>query len=239
MLIPSTCITLRTIKYSDSRTIVNVLSRTRGRLAVIVADGNTPAARRRRALMMPGAAFDCLIDMRDNRSLQSLRDVMPRRLVIGGDPMASAVIMFACDFLSALLREQQPDEFLFDFVDSALRHITSPGNHIANAPLAFLIGLQQFMGIAPDTSTYRDGYCFDFTGGIFRPTPPLNGKWLDAAESRALVTILRMNFQNMCRFRLSREERRTILDNLLDYYGVHFGNIHSLPSLQILRSLFD
>lgn len=239
MLVPAECVVLRTIKYNDTRAIVHLLSRDNGRVAAMVNDGNTVAARRRRALMLPGSSFSCLLDIRENRSLQSLRDVMPRRVVVSGDPVASTVILFICDFLTNILRDNQPDANLFDFVDSAINAIVAPQHSIANAPIAFLFALQQLMGIAPDTGSYREGYCFDFADGTFRPTPPLQSKWLDAEQAKALMSLCRINMHNMHHFKLTRSQRQTVLDLLLQYYSTHFGSLRSMQSLSVVRSLFD
>lgn len=239
MLTPTECIVLRSIKYNDTRSIVHLLTRCAGRIPVMVNDGNTPAARRRRALMLPGASFSAIIDIRENRSLQSVRDIMPRRVMLLSDPVASSVILFICDFLATILRDNQPDAALFDYADMAVDAIVSSRRSIANAPLAFLFNLQHFMGIAPDTASYRDGYCFDFNAGVFRPTPPLNSQWLDATQAKAMSSLCRINLRNMHLFRLTRQQRHAVLDLLIQYYSTHFGAIRSLQSLPVVRSIFD
>lgn len=239
MLTSTDCIVLRSIKYNDSRSIVHLLTRAAGRVAVMVNDGNTPAARRRRALMLPGASFSCILDIRENRSLQSMRDLMPRRVMLVSDPVANAVILFICDFLSTILRDSQPDQALFEFADAAIDRILSSRHSIANAPITFLFNLQQFMGIAPDTASYSAGYCFDFLAGTFRPTPPLQSPWIDAEQARYMSLLCRINFRNMHLFRLTRAQRHTILDLLIQYYTTHFGAIRSLQSLPVVRALFD
>ena len=99
--------------------------------------------------MLPGSSFSCVLDIRDNRSLQSLRDIMPSRLMMLENPVATSVVLFICDFLAALLRDSQPDAALYDFVDRAISHITSTSRSIANSPIAFLISLMQFMASHP------------------------------------------------------------------------------------------
>lgn len=238
-MIASDCITLRSIKYNDTRAIVHCLSREAGRISIIVNDGKSPAARRRRALMQPGSSFSCLIDIRENRSLQSVRDLMPARIMMLENPMATSIVLFICDFLSTILRDSQPDALLYDFVDDAIASITSSTRSIANAPIAFLFSLQQFMGIAPDTASFRPGYCFDFSAGQFRPTPPLHSQWLDAQQSAILFSLSRINFRNMHLYRMTRADRNAILDLLIQYYSTHFGAIRNLQSLPVVRAVFD
>jgi len=239
MLLPADCITLRSIKYNDTRAIVHCLSRQAGRIPLIVNDGNSPSARRRRALMLPGSSFSCILDIRENRSLQSLRDILPTRTMILDNPVATSIVLFICDFLATILRDSQPDSSLYDFVDATISRVTTSTRSIANAPIAFLISLSGFMGISPDTSSYCKGYCFDFSSGIFRQSPPLHSPWLDASQSATLITLSRINLRNMHLFRFTRADRHTILDFLIQYYTVHFGSLRSLSSLPIVRAIFD
>lgn len=239
MEVKTRCITLRTIKYKDNQSIVTCLSRELGRVALLARDGSGRESRRRRALMMPGGAFDCVVDSRESRTVQTFRDVSAVRPMLIDNSVKAAIVLFICDFLNSLMRDSQPDERLFDYVDMTLGAVVESTGPIANAPICFLMGLQPLMGIEPDISTYRRGYCFDMHGGVFTPTPPLSGRFLSGEEAEALVTLSRMRPRTMGLFKMSREQRREALDMLLDYYTIHFGGLRTMNSLEVVRSLFD
>lgn len=233
------CITLRVIKFKDSKSIATVLTREYGRLSFLVNDGKSRESVRRRALMMPGSVFDCVADVRENRSLQTLRDVTVAGPMILDNPMKSTIILFMCDFLNALVRDSQPDTLLFDYVEQSIASVVEGRSSIANCAICFMVGLQRFMGIEPDLSTYQEGYLLDMTNGLFRSTPPLQGRYLDPSESAVAVQLARMTPENMHAYRFTREERQRVLDLLLEYFSIHFGSVRNLRSLDILRSLFD
>lgn len=239
MEIKSRCITLRTVKFKDSRSIVVCLVREIGRVSFIVSDGSGREARRRRALMMAGSSFDCVIDFRESRSVQTMRDLSPCRTMLIDNPAKVSIVLFLCDFINSLLRDCQRDRLLFDYIDGSIDNIVRAKGSVGNAPLCFLIGLQRFMGIEPDMSTYSPGSCFDMTGGVFRKTPPLTGRYLAPDESAAAVSLMRMTPRTMGLFRMSREQRKAALDRLIEYYTVHFGAIRSMNSLEVVRSLFE
>ncbi len=239
MLTRSHCIVLRVIKFKDSQMIVSVLARELGRISVIVTDGKGRESARRRALLMPGSRLDAVVDMRENRSLQTISDPMPTRTMLLDNPIKTTLILFVCDFLNTILRDCQPDETLFDFVDSTLDEITRASGSLANLPICFLIELQRFMGIEPDITTYRPGALFDMTNGVFRNCATIGSRLLDPRQSAEAVFICRMNRRNQRHFRLSRNERAEALDLILEYYSIHFGTVRSLNSLDVLRSLFD
>lgn len=219
--------------------IVSVLARELGRISIIATFGKGRESVRRRALLMPGSGLDGVVDMRENRSLQTLSDSMPTRTMLLDNPVKTTLILFICDFLNTILRDCQPDETLFDFVDSILDEITRAAGSLANFPLCFLIELQRFMGIEPDVATYRPGALFDMTNGVFRNEPTIGSRFLDPRQSAEAVLLCRMNRRNHRHFRLSRADRAEALDLLLEYYSIHFGTVRSLNSIDVLRSLFD
>ena len=50
--------------------------------------------------------------------------------------------------------------------------------------------------------------------------------------------LMRMNYENMRIFHLSRDDRNRISDIILHYYRIHVPDMPELKSLQVLRELF-
>ena len=234
-----TCIALRTVKHSDRHSILSAYSRERGRLSLLVSAGNGREAARRRAMLMPGSRFSCVADIRDNDRIPPMRDVSVRGTQPGlSHPVKSAVTLFLVDFLNSILRDSMPDEVMFDFIDMMLENYGNKQKGLANFHLLFLIKLAHFAGIEPDISTYRSGTLFDLMDGVFRTSAPLHGRFLERDESSAVVQLMRMNLRNMAIFRLSSAQRNRILDGILEYYSLHFANVQSIKSIEVLRDLF-
>lgn len=236
-----TCIALRTVRHSDRHSILSAYSRQRGRISLLVPAGNGREASRRRALLMPGSRFSCVVDIRENSdSIPPMRDVAPRGYSPSavGDPVKGAVTLFLVDFLNTLMRDAMPDEAMFDFIDGMLERYATMHRGTPNFHLLFLTRLARFAGIEPDISTYRPGRLLDLMDGVFRETAPLHGRFLDREETAAAVKLMRMNLRNLHRFTLSAADRNVILDRLLQYYSLHFASLQSIKSLDILRQLF-
>ena len=218
---------------------MSAYSRERGRLSLLVPAGNGREASRRRAMLMPGNRFSCVADIRDNDRIPPMREVSMRGVQAAfAHPVKSAVTLFLVDFLNTLLRDSMPDEVMFDFIDMMLESYGRKEKGIANFHLLFLIKLAHFAGIEPDVSTYRKGTLFDMMDGVFRTSAPLHGRFLEREESAAVVQLMRMNLRNMARFSLSASQRNRILDGILEYYSLHFANVQSIKSIDVLRELF-
>ena len=55
----------------------------------------------------------------------------------------------------------------------------------------------------------------------------------------AIHQLIRMDYENMHLFRLSRVDRNQIANLILRYYRIHVPNMPDLNSLQVLSDLFD
>lgn len=236
------CITLRTVKYDDSRSIVTVWTRSHGHLSLIVPAGQSREARRRRALMMPLGMFEGVSDIRPGKSMHSIRDVRPLAVLpsLSSNPAKAAVAMFLCEALDRILRDVQPDDRLANFLFRSIEWLDSVATPrgVANFPLVFLCHLGYFLGIAPDSSMWRSGWVFDIDGGRFRASAPLAGRWLDPSRSRSAAMLCRLSYAASGRLAISRQVRRQMLDGVLEYFSIHHAPVGDLKSLPIVRELF-
>lgn len=242
MFEPLDCIALRTVRYSDSKSILSVYTLQHGRIAVILPAGASREAKRLRAICQPLQRFQCIADIRPNRDIHRIRDVKTH---IGApmqvySPVKSALALFIADFLSAILREPQQDTHLFNFIAHTTEALAATQtSQAANFHIAFLFRLQHFLGIEPDWATFSPGAIFDLNDGIFRMSPPLHNRFLPTAEAEAAHKLCRMTFRTAPLFAMSRTDRNNIIDRLMQYYAIHFPGLGTVSSLDVLRSLFS
>lgn len=241
MLTPIDCIALRTIKYNDRHNILVVYTRQRGRMSLLIGSGTSREANRRRAITMPLSLLECIVDLRNDRDIPSIREIKVKRQLAGlhSDPVKMSMGMFLAEILGIVLAEGAEDDNLYSFIEDGITRLSEMRRGTANFHLAFLYRLGYFLGIQPDTSSYRDGRVFDLVDAIFRDVPPIHGRYLEASEARSVAMLSRMTWDNLHLFRFNREQRRLILTSILDYYSLHYASLSSLNSLDVLRRLFD
>lgn len=236
------CVALRTIKYDDRRSIVTAWSRERGRVSFIIPAGNGREARRRRALMQPLCLFEGESDIRPGHELLTIRDVRPLHVLpeLCYDPAKAVVALFVAEVLERVLRESPPDAPLTDFIFDAVMRLdaTRRAVGVANFPVLFLYKLGFFLGIEPDTGEWTPGRIFDMAEGRFRVSAPIQGRWLDAEDTRAVALLHRMTFATAERIGISRAVRRRMLDGIIEYYGMHHTPLDSLKSLPVVSEIF-
>ena len=236
------CIALRTVRYTDRNNILTAYSRQKGRVTFTVPAGTGRSALRMRALTMPLGRFECEAISRTGSEMMRMKDLMAvsDAGTAAPGPLSGTLSLFLAEVLASLLREQQPDVHLYDFIALTAEMIArSPAPRAANLHIAFLLRLQHFMGIEPDWATYRPGAVFDMADGIFRSSAPLHGRWIPSAEAEAAYRLRRMTLRNSHLWQLSRRERNLILDRLIQYYQIHFQRLGTVASLEVLRTVFS
>lgn len=234
------CIALRTVRLSDSKNLLSVWSREAGRITFAVPAGASREARRRRAITAPLGAFEGVCDIRPDREIHSVRDVMPMAgsAAMNPSPQQTLTSLFLAEVLDRLLASCAPDDVLSDYLFSSFEIFKNlKGRAAANFHLLFLFGLSYFTGIAPDLDGYARGAVFDLRDGRFRTAEPLHHDIVEGDMARALPLLAALPLSKGGRLRLSREQRNDALDMILRYFSFHLVPLDSIKSLEILRGL--
>ena len=158
---------------------------------------------------------------------------------VAGDPVKSMVALFLSEVLFRVVREQEPDLRLFQYLYESIHLLEYADKGIANFHLVFLLGLLQPLGIFPSVESYHPGDYFDMLNGLFTDALPLHSHFLNETDSAAFVRLLRIGFENMALFGFSRQDRHAIIQHILTYYRLHLPDFPEIKSLSILQSLFD
>lgn len=233
-------ILLRITRYNDRHDIALGLTREGGAVSFMLPAGKGRGASRMRALLMPGSIVEGELNMGVGRTIGSLGDVMPMIPLhaVYANPVKGSVAMFIADVVAAVTAEGSSDPLLWDFVAGSMEALNalSP-SRLANFPLVFMASLAGVLGIAPDSGSFSRGRILDLRDGIYRPTHPPHSDTATAAESRVVAFISRLDYSNMHRLRLSRDDRARLLDGMLKFVTLHHARVDSLRTLEVLRSI--
>lgn len=234
-------IVLHVIKYSDRNSIAHLYTDTHGRMSFLLPQGNTRQARIRNAMFMPLSLIEFEARITTGRDLASFKDCRYTAPFtrLYSDPAKSAVAMFISELLTRSIQESERNLPLFKFIATSAQLLDSLDRGVANFHICFLYHLGAFVGIQPDTATYRNGYWFDMDNGIFTPRQPLHTHVLAPREAAVMMLLSRMTFANLHLFRFNRDQRNEILDIALNYYRLHNSTIGDMKSPDILRQVFD
>ena len=264
MLSKTEALVLHSIKYGESRVIVDMFTRRYGRLSFIVSLPKTSHGRLKKQYFQPLTLLTIELDYRQQAQLQKLRDaslLMPLPS-LQGEPSKLAIILFLSEFLYHALHGEQQNEPLFDYILTSLQWLDGKQADFANFHLVVLMHLSRFLGfypnldykgedfrlqttdlkhqtsdIRPQTSAITPLY-FDLRAASFCSVPPLHRDFLMPEEASMLQLMMRMDFVNMHLFRMNRQQRNRCIEVALLFYRLHLPDFPDLRSLDVLRELF-
>lgn len=242
MLTKSKAIVLHSLKYGEASLIVDVLTEEQGRISFVVRIPKTSKARVKKQLFQPLTLLEIEYDYRERSSLQRLRDArlsLPYYINIQQDPSKLAEAFFLSEFLGYATRDEQQNKPLFLYIERSLEWLDAAKRNFANFHLVFLIHLSGFIGFFPNLDNFTEGCYFDLREGRFVTSVPLHSDFLQPLQTFRLAGLMRMNFDNMHLFRMSRVQRQQILDVILQYYRLHIPQMPELRSVAVLQELFD
>lgn len=238
-------IVLSTLKYAEDKLIVNALSRTAGRVTLMVRVSHTQRAAVRHTLFQPLAVLETSWEANPRATMMKPKTARPTQQMLSmqGDPVKATVALFLAEFLSHATRANFDGGLLFDYIVYALAWFDAAERDFANFHLVFLMRLTRFLGIDPNlegaerergtTLPY-----FDLQDGHYAAVAPDHKYYIGGQEAQVLPLLLRMNFGTMQLFRLNGTQRSRILDTILTYYRLHLPGIPELKSLEVLRAVF-
>lgn len=240
MLTKTQAIVLHSIKYGETRLIVDMFTRAYGRLSFIVSLPKSPRSKVKKQYFQPLTMLEIEADVRPKVQLQKVRDV---RLSgpfssIPFDPHKLSISLFVAEFLYHALRGEQQNVSLFDYVSSSILWLDAQQTNFANFHLVFLMRMSRFLGFYPNLDNYAPGDYFDLRESVFLPSPPVHREFLMPQEAEKVQLMMRMDFPTMHLFQMSHTERNRLLEVALVYYRLHLPDFPELKSVGVLQELF-
>ena len=241
MLTKTQAIVLHSLKYGETRLIVDMFTRSQGRQSFIVSIPKSVKGKIKKQLFQPLTLLEIESDLRPKLQLQKLSDV---RLAspfssIPFDPNKLSISLFIAEFLYYALRSEQHNEPLFDYIVNSIQWLDAQTDRFANFHLVFLMRLSRFLGFYPNLEHYQTGDYFDLRESVFLSTPPVHRDFLYPQEAEKIQLMMRMDFPTMHLFRMSHQERNRLLEVSLIYYRLHLPDFPELKSVSVLQELYQ
>ncbi len=239
MLVKTKAILIHHVRYSDNSLIAHFYTREFGRLSVMVKSISSRKGGSRFNYFQPLNIFNLELYHYDNRELHNLREMslafIPK--TIAGDIRRTSVALFISEILYNVIREEDANRMLYDFIESSVITLDGITAGISNFHLWFLVAFTAYTGIGPSHTTMQDCF-FDMLTGQFTPQQPTHPDFLDPRNSAILNLLLRMQVEEIASLHLTGDERTELLSMLLKYYNLHLTGIRHIRSLQVLKDIF-
>ena len=241
MIDSTKAIVLHQIKYSDSGIVVQLYSRKYGRIACLIKGLRNKKSGKHNVLFQPMSILDMAIYYKASREIQIMKDFSASYSPsdVYSDIKKSSVAIFLGEVLTSVLREESPNEALFDFLEDSVIYFDQCRERFANFHLAFLAGLCSYLGFEPGKSVTQGIKYFDMMNGKFTQYPPADGNYAGPEISEILAAFFSSSYENINKIMLTGFVRNEVLETLVKYFSIHLPGLRKINSLEVLKEVFN
>lgn len=241
MLIKTKAIVFHSLKFGDTQLIIDLFTEACGRVSFIQQITKNPKAKIKKQFFQPLTILEIEFDFRQNIKLQRFKHVRIETPFsnIPFDPYKLTILLFLADFLNYSTIGEQQNEPLFQYIEASIKWLDASQGYIVNFHLVFMVRLSKFIGFFPNLDNQEHKTYFDLRNACFTSSAPLHSDFLSAEEATHIHTLIRMNYESMHLFKMTRDQRNHCTEIILSYYSLHLPNFPELKSFSVLKELFN
>ncbi|KAF2341182.1 DNA repair protein RecO [Flavobacterium tistrianum] len=237
MLVKTKAIVISSLKFQEKSLIVKCFTLSSGLKSYFVRDAfSSRKASQKIAYFQPFSILEIEAVHKNKGTLENFKEIktaIPFQS-IHTDIVKSTMVMFLSEMLHYSIQEEEKNEQLFLFLETALTWLDHH-NEISNFHLILLLEITKYLGFYPDLSDISLPF-FEMNEGIF--TLFQNGSVLSEHETNLFKKLLELKFDNDQKV-FHVLERQILLRILIDYYSLHLEGFKKPKSLEILKEVFS
>ncbi|MDR1055775.1 MAG: DNA repair protein RecO [Prevotellaceae bacterium] len=233
-------IVLRSIKYQENSLITYLYTDKHGRQTYIAKGVHNTKSKNRANLFQPLFLLDIDASYRERANMQSIRECKLSETFnsIHLDVYKSAIALFIGELLYKVIREEEINNNLFEFLYHSICLLDELDDGILNFHLHFMVQLSRYLGFLP-VNNFEDNTYFDIKTGRYCLLKPSHLQYFDSTSTKILSDLQRLPVTDIYLLKLNRTERYNFLDKMIDFYSFHFDHILPVHSLSILHEVFS
>ena len=236
MHVKTKAIVISSLKYHEKSLIVKCLTQSDGLKSYFVP--NAFAAKKsaqKIAYFQPLSLLEIEANHKNKGTLEHFKEIKLAHAyqTISIDIVKSTIVIFLSEILHHSIHEEEKNENLFNFLESALLWLDAH-NEMANFHLILMLEMTKFFGFYPDT-TQSDLKFFDNKEGTFSPFQGTN--CLSEHETFLFKKLIDLKFDSDQKV-FAGIERQILLKILLSYYTIHLDGFKKPKSLDVLKEVF-
>lgn len=236
MLIKTKAIVISALKYQEKSLIVKCFTQSDGLKSYFVRDAFSTKAKQKIAYFQPLTILEITADHKNKGTLEHFKEIKigtPFQTV-HTDIVKSTILMFVAEILHFAIQEEEKNEALFLFLETALEWLDH-NEQIVNFHLILMLEMTKYLGFYPDVSEIDLPY-FDKHSGSFSLFPTSTS--LSEHETDLFKKLIGLKFdQTSNPFHVI--ERQLLLKILIDYYSIHIAGFKKPKSLEVLKEVFS
>ena len=237
MQIKTKAIVISSIKYQEKSLIVKCLTHSDGLKSYFVPNAfSTKKGNQKIAYFQPLSILEIEASHKNKGSLEHFKEIKLAHAYknIPNDIIKSTIVLFLSEILHYSIHEEEKNESLFDFLESALLWLDAH-DETTNFHLILMLEMTKFFGFYPDNSESVFNF-FDCKEGNFTAFQGTN--CLSEHETFLFKKLIDLKFDSDQKG-FAGVERQVLLKILLNYYLMHLDGFKKPKSLDVLKEVFS
>ncbi|MNL14846.1 DNA repair protein RecO [compost metagenome] len=237
MLVKTKAIVISSLKFQEKSLIVKCFTLSSGLKSYFVRDAfSSRKASQKIAYFQPFSILEIEAVHKNKGTLENFKEIktaVPFQS-IHTDIVKSTMVMFLSEMLHYSIQEEEKNEQLFLFLETALTWLDHH-DEISNFHLILLLEITKYLGFYPDLSDINLPF-FEMNEGVF--TLFQTGNVLSEHETNLFKKLIDLKFDNDQKI-FHVLERQILLKIIIDYYSLHLEGFKKPKSLEILKEVFS
>ncbi len=237
MQIKTKAIVISSLKYQEKSLIVKCFTLSDGLKSYFVRDAfSSRKSNQKIAYFQPLSILEIEAIHKNKGTLESFKEIKIASPFhsIHSDVVKSTIVMFVSEILNTSIQEEEKNEALFYFLETALTWLDNH-HEISNFHLILLLEITKYLGFYPDTANMENRF-FEMTEGVFSPFHAISS--LTEHETILFKKLIDLKFDNNQKsFHVI--ERQLLLKILIDYYSFHLDGFRKPKSIEVLKEVFS
>ena len=234
-------ITLHTLKYGESGLIINGYSREVGRESYLLRG----LSKKREANVYNTLHHLSIIEgeiyNNNKSSLSLIKEITPQQRLdsIRGNIYKANIALFISELIHKSIREEEPNENLYQFFKSAILILDSTEQGYSNFHLFFITKFSTFLGFKIKNNYTTERRYFDIQSAQFTENRENSMQTMNVDESFLLYKIIGGTLEDIFAIKCNGAIRSSFTNSMIGYLSYHLGLPLELKSLSILQEIFD
>lgn len=241
MLHKTAGIVLKTTNYAESSVVAKIYTQQFGLQSYIINGVKKPKAKIRMNMLQPLSLLDMVVYHKQNGGIQRISEARtaPILQTIPYQIIKSSIALFINEMLYKTLKQTNNEPALYNFLQNAIIYLDQTEKNCSNFALVFLMKLSIFLGFKPDVSFADSAKYFDLLNGVFINTIANHPHCINQTLVPHWLAILRCPLTETHLLTFNLENRRLLLQHIINYYSLHIDNFGVINSHFILESVLN